>query len=343
MTSTDNREGSFGTIRHLLMLAIHTGVLALAGSARAAVYWDDGFEPPQDLTGWDTNSSDSSISLTTEQAAEGAQSVKLRHTSLSVGEGPMIWRSITPSQDFYARFYLRTSPGFTYSTSNTKILLMRGNAYYPGWEFGSNDGALQLWVDASFDRSDNDVHLTSTPIPSDRWICVQSHIKYNTPGQADGSLEVWIDGQLKAQSDNREFVGPTPTSVDVNGNPVPSYATTDFIELYNERGVGDMYYDGIGFGDEPVPCLGSTSDGATGSSNGGSGGSATAENAEGETGGKDNGVGGGVKGADAGGGELAESGDEGGGGCRVSWGERTAPAGWLLSALAVALVRRRRR
>jgi hypothetical protein len=33
---------------------------------------------------------------------------------------------------------------------------------------------------------------------SGRWVCVESHVKLNTPGKRDGVFELWVDGKLKA-------------------------------------------------------------------------------------------------------------------------------------------------
>ncbi len=33
----------------------------------------------------------------------------------------------------------------------------------------------------------------------ERWVCVESHVKLNTPGQADGMFDLWVDGSLEAQ------------------------------------------------------------------------------------------------------------------------------------------------
>lgn len=43
---------------------------------------------------------------------------------------------------------------------------------------------------------------TQTPIcsaaESGRWVCIESHIRLNTPGRKDGVFELWIDGKLEA-------------------------------------------------------------------------------------------------------------------------------------------------
>lgn len=42
---------------------------------------------------------------------------------------------------------------------------------------------------------------------SDRWRCVEAHVRLNDPGQANGVQEFWIDGQLEARRERLDFVG----------------------------------------------------------------------------------------------------------------------------------------
>lgn len=39
------------------------------------------------------------------------------------------------------------------------------------------------------------------------WVCVEARAKLNTPGQADGVAQLWIDGRLAAQRENMNFRG----------------------------------------------------------------------------------------------------------------------------------------
>jgi hypothetical protein len=46
-----------------------------------------------------------------------------------------------------------------------------------------------------------------SPAESGRWVCVESHIKLNKPGAADGVFELWVDGQLEASRTNLDWHG----------------------------------------------------------------------------------------------------------------------------------------
>ncbi|HWB59203.1 MAG TPA: hypothetical protein VG733_06915, partial [Chthoniobacteraceae bacterium] len=42
---------------------------------------------------------------------------------------------------------------------------------------------------------------------SGRWVCVESHLKLNTPGKSDGVFELWVDGRLEASHDDLDWQG----------------------------------------------------------------------------------------------------------------------------------------
>jgi len=42
---------------------------------------------------------------------------------------------------------------------------------------------------------------------SGRWVCVESHVKLNTPGRADGVFALWVDGHLEAEHRDLDWHG----------------------------------------------------------------------------------------------------------------------------------------
>lgn len=52
---------------------------------------------------------------------------------------------------------------------------------------------------------------TRTPLfsaaESGRWVCIESHIRLNTPGRKDGVFELWIDGKLEAARADLDWHG----------------------------------------------------------------------------------------------------------------------------------------
>jgi hypothetical protein len=46
-----------------------------------------------------------------------------------------------------------------------------------------------------------------SPAESGRWVCVESHIRLNTPGKADGVFELWLDGKREAARNDLDWQG----------------------------------------------------------------------------------------------------------------------------------------
>ena len=42
---------------------------------------------------------------------------------------------------------------------------------------------------------------------SGRWVCIESHVKLNTPGERDGVFELWVDGRLEASRNDLDWHG----------------------------------------------------------------------------------------------------------------------------------------
>lgn len=46
-----------------------------------------------------------------------------------------------------------------------------------------------------------------SPAEAGRWICVESHVKLNSPGKRDGVFELWVDGKLEAARTDLDWQG----------------------------------------------------------------------------------------------------------------------------------------
>lgn len=46
--------------------------------------------------------------------------------------------------------------------------------------------------------------------PTGRWVAIQQEVKLNTPGQSDGLIRVWVDGELKVESSGLDLRGKDP-------------------------------------------------------------------------------------------------------------------------------------
>jgi len=65
---------------------------------------------------------------------------------------------------------------------------------------------------------------------------------------ANGIIQFWAGGTLKADYQNREFLG-TSTS-----DPAPSTATMSYVRLYNDRGSGELYMDDLQVSNARIGC-----------------------------------------------------------------------------------------
>lgn len=260
----------------LIALLLSTGLTAglWAKPAQAAVFFDDSFEGsgPQ-ASGWGYTASYCSSSpcpwldVSTDVAYSGSKSLK---GTYSAGFGPPtpesnvvintvgIYRGFAPTVDLYNRYYYRTN-GFTYGAVGTKHIYWKGNPGYPNffsinWWGSSELGfAGQNLADCGYSSCNFYPNMASKPFANNVWYCVEEHVKLNTPGSADGILEVWIDGTQTLGYYNRTFRGTA-----VNG-PSGNSSTMSFntFEIYKQIGDGLMYYDQFAAGNTRIGCGGS--------------------------------------------------------------------------------------
>lgn len=97
----------------------------------------------------------------------------------------------------------------------------------------------------------------SFTIPDDKWVCHEGHLKYNTPGVADGIVEYFLtnmtDGLPTVQTlgyYNQEIRGARTT------DPLPSDAGFNLVREYVQDGLGTIYRDGLTVSTTRVGCSG---------------------------------------------------------------------------------------
>lgn len=62
---------------------------------------------------------------------------------------------------------------------------------------GYNDFSNLRWLGLRTGRTE----IFSTPF-REQWVCVETRVKLNTPGSADGVFEFWVDGELEASRED---------------------------------------------------------------------------------------------------------------------------------------------
>jgi hypothetical protein len=74
---------------------------------------------------------------------------------------------------------------------------------------GKRDGATQIYAASNVDR----------------WICIETRMKLNTPGSSNGEMSLWVDGQLDAQASNLNFRG-SYTGYGINSVMIENYVNS---------------------------------------------------------------------------------------------------------------------
>lgn len=236
-----------------------------------AVIWYDNFDSPDNIRKYMEPADDSpGAKLSDTQAlggsgksmecfyAKGQQGVGNR--KLVFGDSPIghPLRAGEKFEDIYWRVYVKHQKGWTGDPAK----LSRAIGFVSGrWDEafishlwgaglsltldpvrGVRDGQV---VTTKYNDFDNFKWLGNSPrgkFPlhatqeSGRWVCVESRLKLNTPGQADGYAALWVDGKLDTERKNMDFRG-TYTGHGINaifleaywnqGSPVDQYRWYD--------------------------------------------------------------------------------------------------------------------
>lgn len=235
------------------LIAIAVALLWIA-PASAAMVLSEGFE--NNLAGWERGQQGSTITLSSEQAVSGNYSLKLHYTDTGVGGGPFILKTFSPMHHYYIQYWIRFSPGFVYAPKSTKWL------YGPRPYAPNGPGCLMVttgagtWFTCQGAKYDlpngcymigNEDGASILPaMPKGQWICVEYEVDIGTRDQADGVMRLWMNGYLMGERTN------LPLNVEGTG---------DFYDIafYQERGIGDIYYDDVKLSDSYIPFTGSFS------------------------------------------------------------------------------------
>lgn len=161
------------------------------------------------------------------------------HLALGFGKNPNSYmnKNIRPTENFkevYYRMYLKMDAGWQgnpYKLSRATIFTDTNWSQAMIAHLWQGTGNLLAIDPVSCVGADNSVVCRGynnfanmkwlglksgiTPIfdssNSDKWFCIESHVKLNDAGQSNGVQEFWIDGQLEARRDLLNFVGSYST------------------------------------------------------------------------------------------------------------------------------------
>jgi hypothetical protein len=228
------------------------------------MFWQEGFEAPTNLGNW-ARSSPSMPFVSSSLPYQGLQSLQLDYNGPT--GGGFIDRQHPNVDEVYTRFYTQTKT-FSYDPVGSKRfqqLSINTSHLLPNfwWEnlFGSREISVVGQVVAepcastghpAYDTCNYYPNMASVPLSDNRWYCIETHLKMNTPGVADGVIELWIDGVQTMSHTGRQFRGPSVSNP--NGNS--SLASFNTIRIYRQAGVGTMWYDDFAVGSTRIGCSG---------------------------------------------------------------------------------------
>lgn len=219
-------------------------------ASQATVFWDDEMESGN--SGYSLASGAMSFDTSTKFSGNG--SLRLDYPSQCYPDkilqgfqcGGYVDRTFPATSNLYRRFYLKMADNFTVGDTETKIM-----ATYPGgnttfttwWEFRFGSHEFSAVVSRTADGGS--VPYGRGAIPFGQWVCIETHEQLNTPGQANGVYELWVNGTQVLSAKNVTFL----VSGDNNKMGIN--------RLYRQVGLGSLWFDRIAVGDSRIGCAGS--------------------------------------------------------------------------------------
>jgi len=231
------------------LIATIAGVfLALTStSAYAGIYWDDGFEAGN--TGYALVAG---MAYDTTIVHSGSRSLREDFLGGHIQGGTFSDRTFPYTQDLYTRFWMYLPGSFQVDAqAQTKMMLTGQDGVAPSYWWVMPFGSASLTVAVQGTNAGNETTNYYGPgIPRDRWVCVETHIRNNTPGVPNGIIESWING---VQGHNLTNINMRDNS---GGNNSPTAGFTLLRQYVQYGGPGPLYYDDIAVGDQRIGCSG---------------------------------------------------------------------------------------
>jgi len=214
--------------------------------SNATVFWEDGFEPG--ATGYEVVGG---MSYSTSPLYSGSYSLREHFLGGKIQGGTYSDRNFPfATEDLWSRYYLYLD-NFVVDETGTKLMLQGESCCYPSfwWIMLFGQATLSVQIQGTNGGTET-TNIYGQPIPQNRWVCVETHIRMNSPGVPNGVIEAWIDG---AQGIARYDLLMRDASASGKNSPTAKFT---FNRLYVQHGAGDMYFDNLAFGDQRIGCSG---------------------------------------------------------------------------------------
>lgn len=260
--------------RPLLLFLLIMGTLSLAPMlSHAAIFWDDEMEQgntdfspaymlstliPNGIMAYDTSvkfSGNGSIRLNYPPAC---QSLTTQNQC-----GGSATRTFPLTDNVWKRAYFRmsgTGPNPTNSgafetavSAFTKMLkgqstIVNGLVARYWWTMGCcMSKNFNIGMEYVPTASRTTVLPSKINLADNRWYCIETHEKMNTPGLPDGIAEAWVDGVKVAMK------------TDVMWQRAGSTLQWSEFSIFRQVGIGNIWWDRFAAGDTRIGCLGASS------------------------------------------------------------------------------------
>lgn len=243
-------------LQTLVLLLI---LLVIPVSSHAVVFWTDGLDDASNGFGLAVGSGPVQIDQTIKYIGLG--SAKYFFDTPLVGSclpghpnhiadcGGFWDRGHQLTSNLWRRFMLRLGPGFIAGEPQTKIIKAGADGFSDWLIFGANTGLpMQMTMaNQGFPTSGDTRNLWVWPtvLQTDgQWHCIEINQTLNTPGVADGTFYLWVDGVLGA------------AYTDVGWRRAGDNTQFNYSRLYRQYGSGQMNIDELAVGDTRIGCPG---------------------------------------------------------------------------------------
>ena len=236
--------------------------------SHAAVFWDDELEAGTPF-GVGYSIGIGAMAYDTSVKFSGSGSIRLQYPPecepLAVGNvgcGGSADRTVPLTDTLYRRVYYRMSgqgpvvtPTGTFQTSVktfTKMLRTTSNGITKLWWMMGCCGSKNLMITLeNVPPGASTNKFSSATLADNRWYCIETHEKLNTPGVANGIAQAWIDGAQVLNVTNIKY------------REAGNNNLWNAVAIFRQTGRGNIWWDRYATGNTRIGCSGSIPQGDT--------------------------------------------------------------------------------